>query len=122
MGNNNGSIVSNIYWEFSGKVYNNLKDFRQAVIDYNKEIETIIEDSDLKIDDICINRRFITIKYDNEYFDEYVNVTLFADNGKNFTTKELLWKLHNWIVKRNALKHHIYFEGLEPTGELHLGS
>ena len=113
-------IGREIAWEFKNKIYKNLEEFRTAVVEYNEEFNNEIKDSVL--DNICVDYSTFEINYDNQYFDEHIHVTFIADNKKNFTTKEILWRLNNWIAKNKPLNHHIYFEGLSPDGKLYLGS
>lgn len=114
------SIGENVNWAFMHDRYDDINEFRNAVIAWNKEIGSPIADSEL--DRICVFAPAFIVRHKDDFFDETFVKILHSRNGENFTTIELLWKLNNFLYDNQVLKQHIYFEGLDYSGTLHLGS
>jgi hypothetical protein len=84
-------------------------------------------------DAVAIRTPRLRVKYfgaDPEDDFEYANyeVTLASSDGREFTNRELLFKLHNAVVRQLRTVDHCYFEGLElvdtasPIYEMQQGS
>lgn len=110
----------NIAWKFEGRKYPSYKDFSKAVIEYNRCLDKDINEEDLQR--IIVNAPAFTLIYDNRSFGENFTYTIEADNKKNLSIGEVLWKLNDHLSEKNILVRHCYFEGICPDGYVRLGS
>ena len=103
-------LMSGVYWGFFGGKYKSLKEFIQAVTEYNHELgikwnanETVLTASHVTI-------LYSYWDYDTE--DEIEEVfDLTADHKTGFTAGELLFKVHNQVVDKLESELHHFFEG-----------
>ncbi len=135
-------LLNNILWSFNDNHYPDMDTFNKDVIQYQKDIretdehwkpnEIVFGFPELKIqyfawvtgpEELAENERLI--EEDKDVFEKYpeedehqveILADLKADNGKNFTTLELLMKIHNQMTSK-YLGDHIFFEGLSESSE-----
>lgn len=131
-------LLNHVVWTFNDIEYKSIDDFNAKVNQYQNLI--LKEKAGWKPDEIIIARPLVDISYtvwidrdslaENEtlletddFFEDEENIEdgLFqaevdarfsADNGKNFTALELLYKLHQQMTTKE-LGDHVFFEGLE---------
>ena len=109
-------LLKNILWNLTTPLLKNQNAFEEALIAYNKTIngKTI----DLK--NPILESAEVQIQYEHwgidEDGDEDILETDFlieADNGKTFSTTELLYKIHNEVCNKLIDDDKVFFEGLE---------
>lgn len=131
-------LLNQVVWTFSDIEYKSIDDFNTKVHQYQKLI--LKEKAAWKPEEIIITRPLVDISYtvwidkdslaenetlleNDDFFEDEENSEdgLFqaevearfrADNGKNFTALELLYKLHQQMTTKE-LGDHVFFEGLE---------
>lgn len=116
------TIGYDIYWYFSTKRYDTIKEFQEELVKYNRDIKNINITDD--INTVCVNYPTFAVGNISQEWecDNFVAV-FHADNQKSFTTVEILWKLHNWLIDNHVDLYHRYFEGINaPSGKINLGS
>jgi len=103
-------LMSSIYWGFYGGKYKSLKEFNNAVDEYNNEF-----DVKWNPNEIVLATSHVTIQYSywDYEFEEEIEVffDLTADNTVSFTAGELLFKVHNQVVDNLENGPHHLFEG-----------
>lgn len=110
-------LFKDIYWTFWEPVFQDKDAFQEAFKNYHKSIGYKGKFPPIKWNEVCITAPKVILQYvifpktDNDEIDE-PQVELFADNGKSFTPKELLFKMHNVICGELANEDHHFFEGL----------
>ncbi len=138
--------LNEIAWSFSDKFYSDIEKFNIEVTKYQKNIydsddnwkpnEIVFDFPELQIqyeawvtgaDDLLENETLID---EEDAFDEdnsedgmfQVEITakLKADNGKNFTALEFLFKAHNQQANKD-LGDHVFFEGTDDEPEIYDG-
>jgi len=81
------------------------------------------EKENINLSKIILNSPKIVVQYfywDEEEDDDIeLDFLVEANNASNFTTGELLFKIHNEFCKSLANDDHIFFEGLELWKEGH---
>ncbi|MCW3170032.1 hypothetical protein OMO38_16020 [Chryseobacterium sp. 09-1422] len=130
--------LNEIAWSFSSKVYRSSEEFNEAVSNYQKTIYKT--DQNWKPDEIVFDFPELQIQYEawisdasqllenetlideEDAFDEdnsdegmyQVEILshLKADNGRNFTALEFLFKTHNQQANKE-LGDHTFFEGTD---------
>jgi hypothetical protein len=112
--NPNDFLMKNILWSFTGGKYATQKQFIEELVKYNLEIDK----REIKPDEIVIENNKVIIYYgyeeaDNQKDEEF---RLTADNNKNFTVSELLYKIHNQVVEHLENLDYHFFEGLVNNG------
>lgn len=110
-------LFKDIYWTFWKPVFQDKDVFQEAFKNYHKSIGYKGKFPPIKWNEVCIHAPKVILQYvifpktENDEIDE-PQEELFADNGKSFTPKELLFKMHNAICGELANEDHHYFEGL----------
>ena len=135
-------LLHNIAWSFKKTAYPTVDNFNQRVSEY--QLAIMKERACWKSDEIVIDSPAIDVAFmawiekgglaENEtlleeegFFEDEDNsedgllqaeikARLEADNGRNFTALELLYKLDKQM-KTKELGDHIFFEGLSQEGE-----
>jgi hypothetical protein len=135
-------LLHNIAWSFNKKVYPSIADFNQRVLEY--QLAIMKEKATWKSDEIVIDSPAIDVAFmawikegelaenetlleeedffedrdtsEGDLFQADIKARLEADNGRNFTALELLYKLDKQM-KTKELGDHIFFEGLSEEGE-----
>lgn len=131
--------LSDTLWSFSDDTYPDYESFNKKVIDYHKAIRE--SDESWKPNEVVLDVPTVEIQYmvwlespdpilDNEVLieddedvfeddedDEEMHqvelvATFHADNGKNFTSIELLYKMHHQLANKYLGDHH-FFEGID---------
>lgn len=116
-------ILKDIYWAFSEGPIKEIEEFATRLETYHKGI-SMSKKMPFKWNDIAFKYSKIEIqylKYDDEeedYNDEFETIT--ADNNKNFTFKELFFKIHQIGVNLQD-DDNCYFEGLTFSGTVEEG-
>lgn len=114
-------LLKNLFWNFNQDKFSSQQDFENDLINYNELISKEKENVDLS--EIILNCPKIVVQY--SYWDEEedddieLDFLVEANNASNFTTGELLFKIHNEFCKSLANDDHIFFEGLELWKEGH---
>ena len=131
-------LLNQVVWTFNDIEYKSIDDFNAKVNQYQNLI--LKEKAAWKPEEIIIARPLVDISYtvwidrdslaENEtlletddffedeensedgLFQADVGARFRADNGKNFTALELLYKLHQQMTTKE-LGDHVFFEGLE---------
>ena len=111
------TIGYDIGWYFSTKRYNNINEFQEELIKYN-------DTKNVDVNTVCVNYPTFAVGHISQVWESDNFVAFFhADNQKSFTTVEILWKLHNWLIDNHVDLCHRYFEGIDaPSGKINLGS
>jgi hypothetical protein len=110
------NILKDVYWSFSEGPIANSDAFANAIGEYYKQFYKL--KLNFKWKDIALENKAISIQYlkFNSKDDDYdeMEFLLTADNGKNFTYKELFFKIHQECGKETGLEYdeRCYFEGL----------
>ena len=132
------ALLNQVVWTFNDIEYNSIDDFNTKVDQYQKLI--LKEKAAWKSEEIVIARPLVDISYtvwidrdsfaenetlleNDDFFEDEENsedglfqaeveARFSADNGKNFTSLELLYKLHQQMTTKE-LGDHVYFEGLD---------
>lgn len=107
----NGIVLEDICWSFIGGTFSSPDEFRKQLLEYQPE--GFKQDV---LDDICILERMIAIEYWTYENDNQVDrkVIIEADNAIALSAVELLYKLHNLVVKDMEEIDHHFFQGLIP--------
>jgi hypothetical protein len=134
-------LLSKIAWSFNKKTYT-VEDFNQRVLQYQLDImkdKACWKSDEIVIDSPAVDVAFMawiekgslakneTLLEEEGFFEDEENsedglfqaeikARLEADNGRNFTALELLYKLDKQM-KSKELGDHIFFEGLSQEGE-----
>jgi len=107
-------IMKDILWSFTNGKYATQKQFIEDLVKYNLEIGK----GEIDPDEIVIESNEVIIYYsyeeDDEQKDEEFHLT--ADNDKDFTAGELLYKIHNQVVEHLENLDYHFFEGLVNNG------
>lgn len=131
-------LLNQVVWTFTDIEYKSMEDFNAKVDQYQKLI--LKDKAAWKPEEIVIARPLVDISYtvwidrdslaenetlleNDDFFEEEENSEdgLFqaevearfrADNAKNFTALELLYKLHQQMTTKE-LGDHVFFEGLD---------
>lgn len=107
-------LFRDVYWAFREPTFDVVNEFVSELKDYHKEITggTL----SLKFDEVVLSVPEVVIqyvKYSNDKGDiDEPQVKLTADNNKDFTTKELLFKIHNLVGINLFEDDNCFFEGL----------
>lgn len=114
-------IFKDIYWSFSIGEIANIDDFTKEMEQYYKSISG--KKFPLKWDKVIFDFPKLEIQYVKYIEDEPEEPfeLLSADNGQNFTIKELFYKIHKVGVNLEN-DDNCYFEGLMYSGEENEGS
>jgi hypothetical protein len=110
-------LFKDIYWTFLQPIFDNQTEFQEAFTTYHKSIGYKGKLPPIKWNEVCVNAPKVILQYvifpsnDEEEITE-PQVEIVADNNKNFTPKELLFKMHNFISIHLQNEDHHYFEGL----------
>jgi len=129
-------ILGNIAWNFDQDKIKSIDDFNKEIKQYQIDIkeEDIWNSSDMVVEGPTVDIQYMvwvkgrqeigeneTLIDDDEDFDEgeaedgmyqvEIVCRLKADNGKNFTALELMYKLHKQMQTK-YLGDHTFFEGL----------
>lgn len=109
-------LLCGVAWTFRQEKFLSLAAFTKELKEYNEDVSehsfSDIWSSDLKL----IGNR-ILVQY--EHWDNSLDdsreeqLLLQADNGKYFTTAELLYKIHNQIHNKLVNDDNVFFEGLQ---------
>ncbi|WP_413511565.1 hypothetical protein [Myroides odoratus] len=109
-------ILKDIYWSFSEGRIDSIELFTEEVEQYYRSISG--KKFPLKWDDIIFNFPAIELQYvkyiDDEPEEPYELVR--ADNGINFTVRELFYKTHKVGINLED-DDNCYFEGLMHSGD-----
>lgn len=131
-------ILSDVAWMFDKTEYESIDSFNKEIAQYQLEImegETFWKSDEIVIDSPIVDIAFMawiekdgleeneTLLEEDDFFEDEDNSNghLFqadirarfkADNGKNFTALELMYKLDKQM-KSKELGDHIFFEGLD---------
>ena len=111
-------LFKEIYWSFSEPLFDTQNEFRDALKTYHKTIGYKTGLPPIKWEEVVIESPVVGIQCaifpsteDEEIMEPQKELT--ADNGKNFTAKELLFKVHNLVgVPYLADEDNRFFEGL----------
>jgi hypothetical protein len=114
-------LLKDLYWSFSeGEIFNK-EEFKAQFESYHKSIG-LAKKMPFKWGDIAFDYPKIEIQYMlyNEKEEDYDEPTfkLSADNDKNFTYEELLFKIHQVCGKTLEFDDRCYFEGLMFSGTI----
>ncbi|MCR5077390.1 MAG: hypothetical protein K6A82_05050 [Prevotella sp.] len=109
-------LLSGIAWTFRQEAFSSLAAFTKDLKEYNEEVsgESF---SDTWSDELKLIGNRILVQY--EYWDSSQDdsreeqLLLQADDGRHFTTAELLYKIHNQVRDKLVDDDHVFFEGLE---------
>jgi hypothetical protein len=117
------NLLYDVEWSFNRPMFDDRKSFDQAVAQRQKELGNPVA---WRPNEIILTVPTIRIEC---LLAIVAPFELTSDNREHFTAGELLYKLHNALVKTLAKADHKYFEGLTmrtpgetPTYRLHLGS
>lgn len=136
-------LLNQVVWTFTDIEYKSIDDFNTKVIQYQKLI--LKEKAAWKPEEIVITRPLVDISYtvwidrdslaenetlleNDDFFEDEENsedglfqaeveARFSADNGRNFTSLELLYKLHQQMTTKE-LGDHVFFEGLDEAENL----
>lgn len=125
-------MLVDLAWSFTGEQFSSLAEFNDAVHQYQMDI---LGKDDWDSEAVVINSPQVEVSHDcweTEDEEAKAKVMLTADNGKAFTSGELLFKTHNAFVDQLTDLDHSFFEGfnlaesgeetLLPSYEVYLGS
>jgi hypothetical protein len=119
------AILSEISWCFNSTNYITFDDFNKALTEFQVEVN---ENINWNPNEIVIEHPSVEITYfyweregDVVFKDErdkgttkvnkqMITATFIADNGKNFSSVELLYKIHQRLIFRD-LGDHVFFRG-----------
>lgn len=126
MANAPKQILNDIFWAFDGTEFQSQDEFRSALEEYANDLEVALPpESTIEFGKIEILLEYITEDDD----DEELQFMLNADNGKSFTSVELLYKINIEVTGILADLDKHFFEGLTlledrnpPLYSLNLGS
>ena len=104
-------VMFDVVWSFTGTVYPCRNDFEQIVQQYQSEIAGNDKWSADQVVLRAPNVRIVYTLHEGGGDLEQV-VELDCDDGKAFTAGELLYKVHNSVVKKLRDLDHHFFEGL----------
>ncbi len=137
--------LNNIAWSFSDEKYTSQEEFNKEVTQC--QIDIFKNDDKWKPEEICFELAEINICYeawvkgpedllenetlidddkdafeeepdeDDGYYQVEINANLKADNGKNFSALEFLFKAHNTQANKD-LGDHVFFEGTDEKPEI----
>lgn len=122
-------IMKDIVWSFR-ESYPDRVAFIDEVRDYHL---AIVKSTDRwRPDEVVLTAPRVHITYEHWEGDDQLDrtTTFTADDGRAFTTGELLWKINEDAAPRLQNQDHKFFEGLDlgetegndPTYDMHLGS
>ncbi len=105
-------VLRDVYWAFREPTFDTIEEFIRDLKDYHR----VISGESLKMDfnSIVFDFKEVVIQY-VKYTDDDIEepqVKLTADNGQNFSYKELLYKLHNHVGIDLFEDDNCFFEGL----------
>lgn len=102
-------ILTDISWSFEGEKFDSLEDFNFAIKNahWDRPDKWKPDEKVIRVGKVCL----IYEAYAEGRHGQHQCI-LRADDGKTFSTLELMYKMHNHLVE--ALKHdsHHYFEGM----------
>ena len=103
-------ILGGVHWSFIGPTYESSDDFQKAVQEYQIDIGRL---DSWKPNVVVIRRAKAQVQYMTWVGNEQVEplIELSADNQTFFTAGELLFKVHNAIVKSMEGIDRHFFEG-----------
>jgi hypothetical protein len=110
-------LFKNVYWTFIEPIFKEQNDFRDRLKEYHKGIGYKGKLPPIKWEEVCLQVKEVVVQYaifpdtENGQIKE-PQIKIVADNGKSFTAKELLFKMHNAICNEVADQDHHFFEGL----------
>ena len=130
-------LLNNIAWNFTETEFDSKDDFNKEITDYQikfKQDETTWKPNEILIEGNTIDLVFMAwidenglavneaLLEDDDFFEDENNsefglfhadiqFRLFADNGKNFSALEIMYKI-DLQMKPKELGDHIFFEGL----------
>jgi hypothetical protein len=112
-------IMGNVYWSFTGtEPFYTLKSFVREVKDYYNQldIEELWDADEIVLEVPIVQIQYLYMEYDkveNDFIEIEPIITLKARNGSAFTSGELLYSIHNEVIKNFANTTAIYFEGFQ---------
>lgn len=108
-------VLKNVFWNFNQDKFLSQQDFETELINYNELISKKKNTIDLSENILDCPKIVIQYSYwdDEEDDDVEPDFLVEANNGANFTTGELLFKIHNEVCESLANDDHIFFEGLD---------
>lgn len=110
-------LFKDIYWTFLEPKFDSQDEFQNALKTYHKSIGYKGKFPPIKWNEVCINAPKVIMQYvvfprnENDEISE-PQVEIIAENGRSFTAKELLFKMHNALRDILESEDHHYFEGL----------
>jgi uncharacterized protein (TIGR02996 family) len=104
-------LLEGIYWSFMGKPFTVQADFDAAV---GREQVEVIWENNWNPGEIVLPHPRVAVRYMCWQGDRQLwpVLKLTSDNGEFFTAGELLFKIHNAVVKQLRKIDHHFFEGL----------
>lgn len=104
-------VMSEVAWSFTGDVYSGREKFDQKVRKYQADIAG---NAEWQPDQVVLPVANARIVYTCSEGDDDIEkmVDLNSDDGKAFTAGELLYKLHNAVVRQLSAVDRHFFEGL----------
>jgi uncharacterized protein (TIGR02996 family) len=104
-------LLDGIYWSFIGEPFATRADFDAAV---GQSQVAIIEENNWNSGEIVLAHPRVWVRYMCWESGEqrYPVLDLTSDNGEFFTAGELLFKIHNAVVRQLRKIDHHFFEGL----------
>lgn len=104
-------VMSQVLWSFKGDPITDLAAFNDKVRKYHIEIRGKDNWNPESIAIPCARIRIVYMCWHGEEQIEPI-IELASDNGTSFTAGELLFKVHNAVVKQLRDIDHHFFEGL----------
>jgi len=123
-------LLASVAWSFSGEPFLSRTEFDAELTEYQADI---MKNPSWNSSELALLAPEVVVQYD-EWDEgdgqEGAEVTLRADDGKGFSTGELMFKVHNAFVRQLSDRDHHFFEGFlfsaaregVPVYQVHLGS
>jgi hypothetical protein len=113
-------LMGDIFWSFDMEKYSDLNSFKEALIEYNKEIEPGVKPD---LDHVILPNKEIFVMYsywkEKDLVDEnqMAEIRLSSENINGFTIAELLFQLHLKISANLKDDEEHFFEGIQYISE-----
>ena len=109
-------LLADIAWNFREGLFETQEEFMAALIKYNAEVggDSIVDLLKEKVDCLGTETDFILFDEDSEEAEMYnqPKVHMVADDGRSFTSLEILFKLHKELYPLLENSDSIFFEGI----------